>query len=391
MIHEKEKVALIRVLSYDPVKVEEGVRQALDLIGGIGKFVRPGERILLKPNLLSPKPPERAITTHPEVIRAMIRLVKEAGATPFLGDSPMGAVDRSAPERKLLPIETFWEKTGVKRICGEEGCELVSFEREGAVEFPGNHKLTPRIFISKAALSFDGVINLPKLKTHGMMLLTAAIKNLYGCVPGIRKTEYHKQAITPRSFSHLLLDIYNRVSPRFSLIDGIEAMDGDGPSSGRKIAPGVLISGSSGTSVDAVAAAILGFDPGEIQYLKEARKQGMGEIDLENIEIAGERLDDVRVKDPVKPSNAHLNFIPQFLADIVGKFVWARPVVDTDKCRLCRKCVTHCPVEAIRMVPEKNCLDIDYKKCIRCLCCHESCEWNSITMEYSWLARRVIR
>src|SRR3989339_7059 len=90
MIHEKEKVALIRVLSYDPVKVEEGVRQALDLIGGIGKFVRPGERILLKPNLLSPKPPERAITTHPEVIRAMIRLVKEAGATPFLGDSPMG-------------------------------------------------------------------------------------------------------------------------------------------------------------------------------------------------------------------------------------------------------------------------------------------------------------
>ena len=191
----KTKVSFVKCETYTREEVFLAVKRAVDLCGGMGSFVKPGERILLKPNLLSAKEPERHITTHPEVVRALIRLVREAGATPLLGDSPGGAIKG---------VARVWEKTGMKKLADEERVELVNFETIGSVEKEISHPRIRSIHVSKAVLNCDGIINIPKLKTHALMVFTGCVKNLYGIIPGLRKAEYHKLAPFPDEFGHLL-------------------------------------------------------------------------------------------------------------------------------------------------------------------------------------------
>jgi uncharacterized protein (DUF362 family) len=174
----KTKVSLIKCTEYTQETVEKAIRRTFDLLGGIQSFVHPGEKILLKPKMLSAKPPERAITTHPEVVRADARLVKEAGATPIIGDSPGGAIKG---------VERVWKETGMQKMAAEENIELVNFETAGAVEKQINHPVLSSIYLSKVVFEVDGIINIAKLKTHAFAVFTGAIKNFYGCIPGLRK------------------------------------------------------------------------------------------------------------------------------------------------------------------------------------------------------------
>ena len=385
------RVSTVKCSDYSTEKVENAVREAVSLAGGIEKFIKKGERVLLKPNLLAPKAPNLAVTTHPEILRAVIRLVKNAGAKPFVGDSPGGTVVASSgTSRAFAMLDKYWADTGMKKICEEEGAEIVSFETGGVEIFEfKKRKCVPKINISKVALSFDSVIDLPKLKTHGLVLYTGAIKNLYGCVPGLKKAEYHMQAVHPDVFSQLLVDIFSVVKPKLSIMDGIMGMDGNGPSHGRIRNFGVVIAGGDSVAVDRVSSMVIGFGKNEISAINIAGKQGLGESDIKKIEVVGEKLDNVRQADFLKPSNSALKYFPQAFANIVSKLVWVLPKINEAKCTHCMTCVKSCPAKAIEM-HGKN-LKVDIKKCIKCMCCHELCTFESVDIELSWLASKLIK
>ncbi|MFQ3675632.1 MAG: DUF362 domain-containing protein [Endomicrobiia bacterium] len=386
------KVSIIKCDSYDRELVFESVKKSIELLGGMEKFVKKGDKVLIKPNLLSPKKPDKSVTTHPEIVRAIIKLVKSVGGNPYVGDSPGGSVVGSHETSRLLAtIDKYWSETGMTEVCNEEGAKLVSFETGGVEIFKiKNRKYTPEVYISKKVTSFDVIISVPKLKTHGMVLFTGAIKNLFGCVPGLRKSTYHKQAIHPDNFSQLLVDICSIVKPRLSIFDGIYGMDGNGPAAGRIKKFGVIVAGEDAVAVDSVASKIIGFkNPNEIPTTRIASKQKLGESDLTKIEILGEKLDDVIQKDFLKPSNAILKTIPQWLVTLMSKLIWSYPEIDETKCTVCKMCVKSCPVGAIEI--KERFPKVNRKKCITCMCCHELCNYYAIKIKLSWLADKVVK
>jgi uncharacterized protein (DUF362 family)/Pyruvate/2-oxoacid:ferredoxin oxidoreductase delta subunit len=369
-------VALIKCFSYDQPVLDQSVRQTIDLIGGINQFVKHGQRVLLKINLLSAQTPEKAITTHPAIVRSIIRLVKSVGAYPVIGDSPSGT---------FKGIEHHWIKTGIKEIADEEGVELVTFETQPIVKFqlPGR-KYVSTLHISKPVLDADVIISLPKLKTHSLLLYTGAIKNMFGCVPGLLKSEYHKQAPHPDDLAQMLVDLYAIIKPELTIMDGIVGMEGNGPSRGQPRAIGALLASIDGVALDTIASTILGYNPQDIATTRIAARQGLGENRLTNIKITGGRLEDFIQQNTLLPSNALLRKIPRgLLRWVLEKFLWAKPVSDKALCTQCAMCIKSCPVQAMKMgklVPE-----IDESICINCLCCHELCPVGAIDIKTSWL------
>ncbi|MCB4792440.1 MAG: DUF362 domain-containing protein [Elusimicrobia bacterium] len=373
------KVSLIKCQSYDSNEVSQSVTRAVELIGGINNFIKPGEKILVKPNLLSARLPERAVTTHPEVVRAILRLVRNAGAIPLLGDSPGGAVKG---------VERVWTETGMKKLADEENVQLVNFETSGAVSRNINHPTISKIHLASITLDVDGIINLPKLKTHGLMIYTGAIKNLFGCVPGMRKAEYHKMAPHPDDFSHLLDEIYlvYKEKIRFTLIDGIMGMEGNGPSSGDKRKLAMIVASKDAVILDLAVTQLLGLKPAHIESINYlANKQN-----LEKIEWAGNSHSDFNLKDFKFPSNWYLKLIPKWLINIIGSYLWLKPFINSEVCTNCQMCVDSCPIKAIKNVPGAKPVVIT-DECIACLCCHELCTFKAIELKKSLLAKILIR
>src|SRR3990172_12353520 len=226
----KSSVSIVKVHSYNEEEVWIGLRKSIDLIGGIKNFVKNGDLVLLKPNLLYGKAPEKAVTTHPSIIRGIIQIVREAGGIPFIGDSPsIGSLDRAA------------EKAGIKKVADETKCPLMEFNRPVLSE-KGRGRVFKQLEIDQKVLEADVVINLPKWKTHGMMLLTLGVKNLFGFLPGPRKALWHLKAGDDRKvFAQVLVDLYQIVQPSLTILDGILGMEGNGPGSGRPIPLGLIL------------------------------------------------------------------------------------------------------------------------------------------------------
>jgi uncharacterized protein (DUF362 family)/Pyruvate/2-oxoacid:ferredoxin oxidoreductase delta subunit len=370
----RSSVAIFRCPDYDPERVFQAVHSALEAIGGIQKYVRPGAKVLLKPNMLSAKEPERAITTHPVFIEAMIREVRAAGGEVWIGDSPSGA---------LKGVKRCWEKTGFFALAERTGVELVSFEAGGTVV----KKVNEHTFhIAKAVFDADLVINLPKFKTHGFALYTGAVKNLFGTLPGFQKASFHKMFTHPARFGQVLAEIYGLVKPGLHVMDGILGMEGNGPATGHPRQTGLVLASADGVALDTVASAIMGFKKNEIDAVRIAGESGFGVHRLDDIDILGERLEDVRFNDFALPSNHLMKYVPDFLVRWLGSFVWVRPKAD-ERCTGCAICARGCPVEAICMQDGRPV--VDYKRCINCLCCNESCPESAMIQELSWLARRV--
>lgn len=373
------KVSLIKCKEYN--KSEEAVKEAIDLLGGISSFIKPQERILIKPNLLSPKEPEKAVTTHPEIVRAVIKLVKEAGAIPVVGDSPGGAI---------RDIKNLWNKTGMKKVCDEEGVELINFEAVGSKQIDINDKNIKKVHFSNAVLDCDGIINLPKLKTHSLMTFTAGIKNLYGCIPGLMKVEYHKYASKNEDFASLLANIYSFLKGkiRFTLVDGILAMEGNGPSAGdiRKMD---LIAASSDTV--ALDAWLLDMLDGKVLKNFIMKKLGIDKEYFNNLEIIGDSIKEFNVKDFKFPHTRKLDLFPRPLVRTLGKLLWVKAKVNEKICKKCMLCVQSCPVKAIEPQNTRNYPQVNKDECISCFCCHELCPYQAINFDKSFLAKIFIR
>ncbi|HCJ66551.1 MAG TPA: hypothetical protein DHV62_04305, partial [Elusimicrobia bacterium] len=246
-------MARVAILKCDNYKLDELKTKIEKVFSYFPQVVNADEKILLKPNLLSAHPAEEAVTTHPEFVRAVAKRVKNLGAQVKIGDSPSVPVTKETEK-----IEKLWEVTGMKKITQEENVELVNFANSGVREFPSKNSFWKKIYLSNIAFEVDGIISLPKLKTHNLMTFTAGIKNLYGLIPGMIKADYHRLAYNPRLFAELLSEILVIIKPRLTIIDGIIGMDGNGPVTGRIRNFGLILASDDVVALDAVVCEIIG-------------------------------------------------------------------------------------------------------------------------------------
>lgn len=363
------RISLVRCSDYTTEHVVDAVKRAVDFVGGIEHFVRPGMTVLLKPNLLSARTPDEAVDTHPEVVRAVSRLVTGAGAKVKLGDAPGGYGAN---------IEEIFEKSGMKRVAREEGFELVKFTTS---------KFIKGVPITRQAFECDLIISIPKLKTHLLTVLTAGIKNTYGLVTGLYKAECHSKAPKEEDFAKIIAMVYSLTRPHLTILDGIMAMEGDGPSGGTPRAMNLIMAGEDAVAIDAAAAKMIGLEPLDVKVTKVAHSIGLGEADLSRIEIAGDDIDSFIAKDFKMPQTTPLKIVPRSLLNALASMIRFKPRIDPKICARCNLCKITCPVNAIEI--EKDCCEIDYKACIRCLCCHEVCPYKAISIKRNVLTKMV--
>ena len=368
-------VALARCASYTD-NVKAAVEQVLAPLGGMGAFVKPGQSVLIKPNLLTAREPEKAVTTHPEVVRAIIRLVREHGGIPSVADSPAN-VNR---------LEELWISTGFRAMCDQENVPLLNLEKAGSTAFTVNEF---SFSLAQPFLEADVVINVPKVKTHVLTIFTGAVKNLYGLIPGFQKTALHKANPTPQEFGKLMAAIYSKAKPHLSIADGIVGMDGDGPSGGDPVKLGFLAASSDAVALDHILCGILGIDTRSVPYFKPLHALGLGETNPKLIKVLGTPAAELVPQAFRVPGTIRGRLIPGWLVKILGPLVWIRPLF-TERCVFCGLCVKSCPVGAITIVPRERPV-LNSKRCIDCCCCHEVCPVKAIEMNPSPLLKFVRR
>jgi uncharacterized protein (DUF362 family)/Pyruvate/2-oxoacid:ferredoxin oxidoreductase delta subunit len=371
----KEKVALAACQTYSQVEVEKAVAELLAAWGGVSALVSPGETVLLKPNIVEGLPPERAVTTHPEIVRAVIRQVKQAGAKPVVGESPGVSGTRKAAER-----------CGIWAVCQEEGVELLLFEEATSVAFPDG-KMIKKFSLAKDLYSVDKVISLAKMKTHTFMDITGGVKNLFGLIVGADKAQFHLRLKRRSEFAAMLVDLNQLVAPIFYLVDGVVGMEGNGPRNGIPKQAGLLLGGTNGFAVDMVMADVMDFPAEKLPVAAEALRQGLT-AGLSAIERTGSARD---VKVPfVRPRNLESldGRLPSWFVSFGQQQLTARPAIESN-CVGCSRCVKHCPPQA--MVIKEGKAVIDYSRCIRCYCCQELCPHNAVSLREGFLLRGVRR
>jgi uncharacterized protein (DUF362 family)/Pyruvate/2-oxoacid:ferredoxin oxidoreductase delta subunit len=345
-------------------------------LGGAKKFVSRGDKVLLKPNLLSAHLPERAVTTHPTFIKGVARIVLEAGGIPTIGDSPA-----------LASLRRVAKKSGVTQVAEELGIEFSEFSDSVIIFHRENHLYT-KIEIARSVLEVDKVINLPKIKTHSLMLLTLGVKNMFGCVVGKRKAIWHLEAGMNRdAFATMLLEIHDRVNPVLTLVDGIIGMEGYGPSRGNPRYLGIILGGEDSVAIDRVIAEILQISSGLIPTTRVATEREYGETNLGKIDVKGEKITDVLVKHYKLPQGAALEMFRFPLSGLIRNLFTSMPISNSKKCTLCKNCVDICPTGSMVLNGKK--LQVDYSKCIRCFCCQEICPEGAIEIKYGYFNRLV--
>ena len=371
----KSSVSIIKCQNYDEDKVLSALRRSIDLIGGIQTFVRKGNHVLLKPNLLYGKSPEKAVTTHPSILRGMIQIVREAGGVPFIGDSPsVGSLMKTA------------EKAGVKAVADEMKCPLVEFNKP-VLPPKRKGKIFKQLEIDQTVLEVDVIINLPKFKTHSLTLLTLGVKNLFGCIPGPRKALWHLKAGEDRkTFAQILVDVYQIIHPSLTILDGIVGMEGNGPNSGQPIPLGLILASGDSLSLDQIVCDLLGVSRESLLTNRVAFEQGLGK---DGIEVVGEKVEDVRIPHFQFPTLSQPDWnLPGFLRRALKNALTSKPVVQEEICNACDRCSEICPPKALARKGKD--LVFDYEQCIRCFCCLEVCPEGAISIKPGWALKLVV-
>jgi uncharacterized protein (DUF362 family)/NAD-dependent dihydropyrimidine dehydrogenase PreA subunit len=364
----RAKVVLVKCHNYEFSAVYPAVERLFATLGGIEALIKSGQTVLIKPNLLSDHRPEEAVTTHPEIVRALIRLVKQAGGIPSVADSAAASMD----------LESVWEKTGFRAMCAEEAVPLLNLEKAGSRRFDCNGV---SFSIANPVLEADVVINVPKLKTHVLTVLTNAVKNMYGAIPGYQKTMLHKQYPDAVAFGRFLATLYGIARPTLTVTDAIVAMEGSGPLAGNLVSYGFLAASTDGVALDTMMCHLLKINPSRVPYFHFLKEAGTGETKWQEIDLAGDPPGRLGLRPIRLPNGIAGKVIPDWLYPLVWPLLWIRPEI-TARCVACGLCVKACPVGALSQAKGERPV-LNRKLCIQCCCCHEVCPAKAINMRLS--------
>ncbi len=388
-----EKVSIEKCPSYDVEAVKSSLDKVLDSIGGLD-FVKPGMKIGIKANLVAAMDPDKSATTHPMVLRRLCELLLERGATVVIGDSPGG-----------IYTEGFLK--GVYRTCGLE--KLVKELDPSGVKVSLNQDFSVKnaefmdavsikTFIYTGWLdSMDAIINVSKLKTHAMMGMSCAVKNMFGTIPGTTKPEYHMRFPEEKAFANIMVDLNEFFKPALYVVDAIDGMEGNGPTAGEKRHIGAVLASKKPYALDMACAELIGMGYADVGTLVAAGERKLGPKDINEVEVVGSALSDLKISD-FKRATIHQSITFEGKG-IFGKIesvalkiaLTTKPLVKKDECIGCKKCFETCPAKAITMVEGgKNGLpQIDRSKCIKCFCCQEFCPKGAMKVHYNLLGKLV--
>ncbi len=376
-------VTIARCAEYTAQSLDTALDAALSPLGGMAAFVSPGQRVLLKVNLLAKAVPERAVTTHPELVRSLIRSVRAAGGVPVVGDSP-GGPNTPGMVRKV------WQESGIGEVCADENVELVLFD-DDCVRAPSTEgSLYGAFTLGREVVDADVLISVPKLKTHGFMMFTGAVKNLFGCIPGLEKAQFHLKVPDRDDFGSMLVDLMLACRPSLAVMDAVVGMEGDGPAGGNPRHIGAVLASADCVALDVVAAAIAGLDPLEVYTNKAAARRGLGPSSADEVDVVGVAWRDLAPPDFALPARDISAKMPPWLGRRLRSWTTARPVLaDQAGCTRCRTCEQNCPVDAIVVGPDGPAFD--HSTCIRCYCCQELCPPQVIGLKVPAIARWATR
>ena len=367
------KVSILKTEEYNPQLLDEAIEKHFELLE-LNSLLRAGMSVTLKPNLLMKRTPEEATTTHPEVVAAVARALKRRGVTRLtLADSPGGPYTAGG-------LNTIYRASGMAEMAQREGIALNT--ATGYTTVATKTMRVSSLNIINPVLECDLLINICKLKTHCMTGLSGAVKNLFGCIPGLQKPEFHYRFKQPEEFCDMLVDICETIKPAITFVDAVVSMQGDGPSGGTPAQTGLTLCATNPYDLDVVLCELIHMPHEQAQTVKAAYKRGLA-ARLEDINLCGDPKLISSVGEFCLPATKSLNFnryLPKFMQGVVDKFterfVTPRPVIIKNACIGCGKCAESCPAHTIIIADNKA--EINYDNCIKCYCCHEMCPVKAI-------------
>jgi uncharacterized protein (DUF362 family)/Pyruvate/2-oxoacid:ferredoxin oxidoreductase delta subunit len=376
----KTKVAVVRIGSYKKEELNKALKRSLSLLGGLENIFKPKSKAFVKINHLSPpSPAESAIVTNPLFTKEVLLLLKDLDLDITVGDD----IQSKGKDGFLI--------SGYRRVCTELGINLVNLKEKGFREIECRGQVLKKVYISPLVLDADYILNLPKLKTHSFTAFTGAVKNMFGVIPHGLRLSYHSQFPRNDVFSQMLVDIFSCVPPHLTIMDGIEAMEGEGPASGNPRIVGVILASRDAVAVDAVATKIIGFDPLDVLTNQNAHQRGLGTGEVKKIEIAGDEMEQVEVRG-FKHSAIAVGFllrkVPAFLYSYFHSQLIFIPEVIKIKCTACLECVNICPARAAKLDNDRLAC-IDERLCLHCMCCHEVCRFKAIKLRQRPVGRII--
>lgn len=369
----KNELSITKCKSYEISSVRKSILDLLKPFGGIRHFVKPNTIVLLKPNMLSCKSPDFAATTHPAIVEVVANLCIEIGAKVIIGDSPPVIFGKA---------EKYWRETGFKDVADKTGAELLCFEKDEkeTLKINTNNKSID-VHVIKTLFNVDTVINLPKMKTHNLTRITGAVKNYYGLIPGLEKARWHSIFSNSIQFGNFIADFASKIPTHLSIMDAIEAMEGQGPAGGNVIKPGLLLASPHPVCIDLAFCKISNITSESVPVLKRCKQIGFGPNSLEEVKIHGDLFPLTHYD---VPDSFFVYRMPSFVVASLRKFVWARPQL-TGVCIKCGRCIKVCPAGAISI--EEGKALFNKEKCVSCFCCMEVCPQDAIEMKLSPLLK----
>lgn len=379
-----ETVVLKACSDYDVGLIKSCLESSISELGGLDNYIHSGEKVLLKVNLLMKKRPEEATTTHPAFVEALAMILIDHGCKVVIGDSPGGPFTANA-------LKGIYRACGYEDIANRLPVELNM--NTNAVEVTNDScKILKKLSVIEVMSDVDKVISVSKLKTHGMMRFTGAVKNMFGTIPGLIKAEYHFKMPGIDEFSDMLVDVCVNSRPILSFMDGIVGMEGAGPSAGDPRQVGVILSSASPYALDLAAVKIVGMQPETVPTVQRCIERGFIPESADQLEIVGDSIDSFTINDFKIPKIGNPEFLrnaPRPIKNAADMLLKPRPVFDFVKCIGCGECARCCPPEAIVMQGKKP--KVDLEKCIRCYCCQELCPAKAVDIHKPLLNRLFFR
>lgn len=377
-------VSIVACKDYERANVDKAVAEAIEAVGGLD-MIKEGMRVGIKVNLVSGAKPEKAVTTHPEMVASLTRMLLERGAEVIVGDSPGGLYNAAY-------VGGVYSVSGMKAV-EKAGARLNRDFSERDAEYPEAAVL--KTFKYTAWLdNADVIINFAKLKTHGMMGMSSAAKNMFGVIPGTIKPEYHFRFPDYDRFADMIVDLDEYFRPVLNIVDAVTGMEGNGPTAGTPRHIGCVIASKNPHMVDMVCAEVLGIDPEKLPMLRSAKRRGLCPETVDELDIYGDYkefyipdYDNIAHAASIVFEKGKPNIVSKGMSAVIRMAVKSKPKLKKDECVGCRVCENICPAKAIVMKKGKAC--IDRRACIACFCCQEFCPKGAMKSKRPFIARII--